>query len=65
MNFVDVIRKDRKGLPSLKDDKKIQRGESEMFYSKERNLMIVEWIDNKSVHIISSIINSNMSNADV
>ena len=63
MNFVGVVRKDRKGLPSFKDDKKMQKGESEMFYCKEKNLMAVKWMDNKSVHVISSIINFDISSA--
>ena len=64
MNFVGVVRKDRKGLPSFKDDKNMQRGESEMFYCKEGNMMAIKWIDNKSVHVISSLICSNMSSAE-
>ena len=64
MNFVGVGRKDRKGLPSFKDDKKMQSGESEMFYCKEENMMAVKWIDNKSVHVISSLICSSMSSAE-
>ena len=42
----------------------MQRGEREMFDCKEENLMAVKWIDNKLVHVISSIINSDMSSAD-
>ena len=62
MNFVGVARKDRKGLPSIKDNKKRQRGE--MFYCKEKNLMAVKWIENKSVQVIFNIINSDMSSAE-
>ena len=62
MNFVGLARKDRKGLPPFKDDKKRQR--SEMFYCKEKILMAVKWIDNKSVHVIFNIINSDMSSAE-
>ena len=58
LNFIGVVRKDRKGLPSFKDDKKMARGESEMFFCKEENLMAAKWIDNKPVCIISSIINA-------
>ena len=64
MNFVGVVRKDRKGLPSFKDDKKMQRRANEMFYCKEENLMAAKWIDNRSVHVISSIINSDMSSVE-
>ena len=64
INYLGVVRKDRKGLPAFKDDKKMARGDHEMFYCKEENLMALKWIDNKSVHIISSIINAETSNAE-
>ena len=32
-----------------------------MFYCKEEKLMALKWIANKSVHVISSIVNSDMS----
>ena len=64
LNYIGVVRKDRKGLPCFTNDKKMERGSFEMFYSAEENLMAVKWIDNKPVHLISSIINSNMSNAE-
>ena len=64
INYVGVVRKDRKGLPAFKDDKKMARGDHEMFFCKEENLMALKWIDNKSVHIISSIINAETSHAE-
>ena len=42
----------------------MQRGESEMFYCMEENLMAAKWIDNRSVHVVFSIINSDMSSAE-
>ena len=64
INYVGVVRKDRKGLPAFKEDKKMARGDHEMFHCKEENLMALKWIDNKSVHIISSIINAETSHAE-
>ena len=64
INFIVVVRKHIKGLPSFKDNKKMQKGESEMFCCKEENSMAVKWIDNKLVHVISCIINSDMSSVE-
>ena len=64
LNFIGVVRNNRKGLPSFQDDKKMERGDSEMFYCAKENLMALKWIDNKSVHVISSIINSEKSSAE-
>ena len=64
IDFVGVVRKDRKGLPSFKDDKKMIRGEYEMFYCKNEKLMAVKWIDNKPVHVISSKMISDISKAE-
>ena len=63
INFVGVVRKDRKGLPSFQDDKKMKRGEYEMFHCTKENLIALKWIDNKPVHVISSIMISEISKA--
>ena len=64
INYVGVVRKDRKGLPSFKEEKRMARGEHDMLYCKEENLMALKWIDNKPVHIISSVINHDISHAE-
>ena len=64
LSFVGVVRKDRKGLPKFKEDKRMERGEYEMLYCKEANLMALKWIDNKAVHIISSVINSDVAKVE-
>ena len=35
-----------------------------MLYCKEANLMALKWIDNKAVHIISSVINSGVAKVE-
>ena len=49
---------DRKGLPEFIGDKEMERGNHEMFFCKDANLMAPKWIDNKSVHIVTSHIHS-------
>ena len=53
MYFVGIVRKDRKGLLQFK-------GDNEMHFCKDSHLMALKWIDNKSVHMITSLINSNV-----
>ena len=42
----------------------MERGEYEMLYCKEANLMALKWIDIKAVHIISSLINSDVAKVE-
>ena len=63
INFVSKVRKYCKGLPTFKADKDMTRGEHAMFYCKEKKFMAVKWIDNKPVHIVSTIMTSSVSSA--
>ena len=77
INFVGVVRQDigsyisnvrgngknHKGLPTFKADEDMTRGEHEMFYCKQENLMTIKWIGNKPVHIVCTIMTSSVSSA--
>lgn len=64
IDFFGVVRKDRKGLPKFMKDRAMARGKYEMMFCKEANLLALKWIDNKSVHMVSSIINSGVSRVE-
>ena len=62
--FTGVVRKDRNGVPQLKADNKMIRGEYDMKFCKDANIMAVKWIDNKAVHVISTRINAEILTAE-
>ena len=51
---IGTVRKNRKQLPKMLEDKKIKVGDCKFLYSK--NVMACKWMDNRSVLLLSSAI---------
>ena len=49
---IGTVRKNRKQMPKMLEDKNMQKGDCEMLYSK--NVMAYKWMDNRSVLLVST-----------
>ena len=49
-----VVRPNRKNMPEFRNDKDMARGDIEVKNATNAPIICVKWVDNKSVHLISS-----------
>lgn len=52
--YTGVVKPNRVGLPNLKKDADMVRGEYEIFKCDQKPINVIKWVDNKSVHIITT-----------
>ena len=49
-----VVRPNRKNMPEFRNDKDMARGDNEVKNATNAPIICVKWVDNKSVHLVSS-----------
>lgn len=52
--FTGVTKPERKGMPTFRSTTEMQRGDSDIHFSSTQPMVVVKWLDNKPVHVVTT-----------